>query len=319
MQERKKIPMNEPTCFVSYSWDGAKHRDWVRGLAEELVKNGVSIKLDQWDLAPGMDLPHYMEDSIIQSDFVLLICTPEYAKKANAQQGGVGWEKSVIAGELYNKSISINKKFIPLLKQGSSKESLPSFVKSKVYIDFQDDRIFPEKLEELLRHIYETPMFNRPKRGSKPNFPVKELPEMTMPKLTAKPKSTGSAVDKFEIFMMLFSFAKTKMGKTNTDAEIFTRQWLESIGAGSVLFGDDFCYKRFSIFEEVFDIAKTKMGKTTTDADTFATLWLNTFHPRCSVEEFLKFFDFAKTKMGKTNTDAEAYALEFLKKSVPAF
>ena len=86
--------MIEPKCFISYSWDSESHKDWVRFFAEQLQKNGVFVYLDQWDIALGDDLPHYMETSIRDSDFVLLVCSPSFAQKANSGKGGVGYEQN---------------------------------------------------------------------------------------------------------------------------------------------------------------------------------------------------------------------------------
>ena len=42
-----------PRVFLSYSHDSEVHRAWVRLLAERLLKGGVEVTLDQWDLRPG--------------------------------------------------------------------------------------------------------------------------------------------------------------------------------------------------------------------------------------------------------------------------
>jgi uncharacterized alpha/beta hydrolase family protein len=55
-----------------------------------------------------------MEESVEDSDFVLLICTPEYAKKANKRRGGVGYEAMIITGELADDIQTT--KFIPVLR-----------------------------------------------------------------------------------------------------------------------------------------------------------------------------------------------------------
>ncbi|MGX2954498.1 toll/interleukin-1 receptor domain-containing protein [Shewanella sp. JL219SE-S6] len=39
-----------PRCFISYSHDNENHKEWVLNLATRLVKNGVDVTLDQWDL-----------------------------------------------------------------------------------------------------------------------------------------------------------------------------------------------------------------------------------------------------------------------------
>ena len=72
-----------PTCFVSYSWDSEEHKAWVRQLATALRSAGVDVRIDQWDARFGMDVPKYMEERIRFSDYVLLVCTPEFAERAN--------------------------------------------------------------------------------------------------------------------------------------------------------------------------------------------------------------------------------------------
>jgi TIR domain len=62
-------------------------------LAEELQKNGVYVHVDQWDVKFGMDLLQYMESRIRESDFTLLICTPNFAEKANAGRGELDTKK----------------------------------------------------------------------------------------------------------------------------------------------------------------------------------------------------------------------------------
>jgi len=110
-----------------------------------------------------------METSIRDSDFVLLVCTPKYAEKANSGTGGTGYEKTIVTGELFY-HISSPTKFVPILRQGSREEALPSYLKSKVYVDFRIDQDFQESMEQLLRHLHDMPRFSRPPLGPKPSF-----------------------------------------------------------------------------------------------------------------------------------------------------
>lgn len=164
MTERKD---EHPKCFISYSWDNKEHKDWVRKLAADLQRNGVDVSLDQWDTHPGIDLTEYMETCIRESDYVLLICTPTFAKKANASRGGVGYEKNIVTGEIFEGAAS-PKKFVPLLRAGEPTDSRPSYLKSKAYVDFRNDSRFDKSLEELLRHVYASPKYIKPPLGEKP-------------------------------------------------------------------------------------------------------------------------------------------------------
>ena len=161
--------MSEPRCFISYSWESESHKDWVRFFAEKLQDNGIFVHLDQWDISLGDDLLQYMETSIRESDYVLLICTPIFAEKANAGKGGVGYEKSIVTGEIFEKSVP-NTKYVALIRAGDPRDALPSYLKSKAYIDFHNDDHFNQKIAELLRHLHKAPQFIRPPVGSKPAF-----------------------------------------------------------------------------------------------------------------------------------------------------
>lgn len=154
--------------FLSYAWESEEHRRWVRSLAEHLVSNRVPTLLDHWDLRPGMDFVRYMETSVRESAFVLLVCTPTFAKKANERTGGVGYEGSIITAEIFRGAPET--KFVPLLREGAPENALPSYLGSKIFIDFTDDRRFDSSLEELLRHIYDVPRFVRPQLGLPPRF-----------------------------------------------------------------------------------------------------------------------------------------------------
>jgi hypothetical protein len=153
--------------FISYSWDSPPHKTWVRTLAVRLQENGVNVLLDQWDTHPGLDLTNYMESSVRESTFVLLVCTPAFAERANTLKGGVGYEKSIVTGEIFSGS-SAPGKFVPLLRSGEAKESLPSYLKSRVFIDFRREADFDKGFESLLRHLYAKPAYVRPPLGEEP-------------------------------------------------------------------------------------------------------------------------------------------------------
>jgi hypothetical protein len=157
-----------PVAFVSYSWDSDNHKEWVLGLATRLQKEGgVRIILDRWHLAPGGDRTVFMEKSIGNSKFVILICTPTYAQRANDREGGVGYEATIITAELAD---NINqRKFIPVLRSGDWKSALPVWIKTKLGVDLRKDPYSEGQYRDLLRAIYNEPL-KAPKIGPKPMF-----------------------------------------------------------------------------------------------------------------------------------------------------
>jgi hypothetical protein len=162
-----------PTCFISYSWEAESHTNWIRRLAEALYRNGVRVRWDKWDIKPGTDIPQFIEESIRESSFVLLICTPTFAARANAGQGGVGYEKAIVSAEMLNANsgqASNLAKFVPILRNGDPNEAIPSYLQSRTYVDMRNDELFEMNLEVLLRHIFSAPALTRPPLGKKPEF-----------------------------------------------------------------------------------------------------------------------------------------------------
>jgi hypothetical protein len=166
--------MAAPKCFISYSWDTPQHEVWVLELAKKLRGNGVEALLDKFELKLGYDLAQFMERSVRESDFVLLVCTPKFAEKADGGHGGVGYEKQIVTGEIFNGARP--DKFVPVLRAGDAKAALPSYLKSKLFVDFRDDARFAASMEQLLRHVFGEPAFAAPPLGQRPKFEAHMAP-----------------------------------------------------------------------------------------------------------------------------------------------
>lgn len=132
-----------PRAFISYSWDDPEHKQWVKDLAGSLRADGVDVKLDHWELAPGDDLPAFMEQSVRESDFVLIVCTPKYKDRADHRKGGAGYEGSIMTAEIYQGAE--RRKFIPILRGSDWKLSAPSWLQGSIRIDLRGS---PHSIEE---------------------------------------------------------------------------------------------------------------------------------------------------------------------------
>ena len=154
-----------PRVFVSYAHESPEHKNWVKTLAADLRRHGVDALLDDWKVVIGADFTLFM-DSIRTCDRVLLICTPAYARKANEGEGGVGYERSVITAEL---AANIDtSKFKCVLRDGTRDESIPTFARSRRYIDFRKDVEYDVRLDELSRDLHNAPADPEPPLGPNP-------------------------------------------------------------------------------------------------------------------------------------------------------
>ncbi|MFC4230766.1 toll/interleukin-1 receptor domain-containing protein [Parasediminibacterium paludis] len=209
-----------PKAFISYSHDTLEHKKWALELATRLRNNGIDAILDQFELQPGADLPHFMETHLASSDKIIMICTNKYVEKANKGQGGVGYEKMIITSSLMKNIDEI--KIIPIIRQNGTTE-VPTFLKSKLYINFSKADDFEFSYDELVRTIHNSPLFVKPPIGNNPFIPiVKEKMEEDNKLLDTVLIAilNGQGIDSFEYSSSIIqtlnispSFFKIAMGK----------------------------------------------------------------------------------------------------------
>ncbi|NOX65828.1 MAG: TIR domain-containing protein [Chlorobi bacterium] len=139
--------MNNPKAFISYAWESDEIKIWVKELATELRNDGIDAKLDQWDVVPGDQMPHFMEKSVRENDYVLIICTPKYKSKSENRIGGVGYEGDIMTAEVLQNSN--HRKFIPILKSGTKDSSIPSWLQGKYYVDLSNETHYDNNYSDL--------------------------------------------------------------------------------------------------------------------------------------------------------------------------
>jgi hypothetical protein len=162
-----------PRAFISYSWDGTDHQDRVSELAERLQgESGVQIVFDKWGLQSGGDKQHFMEQAVTAQDFVIIVCTENYAERADNREGGVGYETMVISAEMADDLRS--KKFIPVLRQGTFKTSFPTYIKNKMGVDLSGNPYREDEDERLIRVLHGEAI-QGPPIGKKPDFTKKPI------------------------------------------------------------------------------------------------------------------------------------------------
>lgn len=164
--------MTAPKLFISYSWSDAEHEQWVIDLATELRESGVDVILDKWDLKEGHDAVAFMEKMVTDPEIkkVAIICDEKYAAKADGRAGGVGTETQIISKEVYENQSQ--EKFVAVVceKDENGKAYLPTYYKSRIYIDLSEADRYADNFERLLRWIFDKPLYVKPELGDKPSF-----------------------------------------------------------------------------------------------------------------------------------------------------
>jgi hypothetical protein len=145
-------------------------------LAKDLEESGVHVIIDKWDLREGADKYAFMEKMVTDPAVrkVIVICDRLYAEKADGRKGGVGTETQIISKEVYEQVdlTDQKQKFVAVIteKDEEGKPYVPTFLKSRIYIDMSDTGSYAESLEQLLRWIYDKPLHKRPERGKPPAY-----------------------------------------------------------------------------------------------------------------------------------------------------
>ncbi len=164
--------MQAPKLFISYSWSSSVHEQWVLDLASELRESGVDVILDKWALKEGYDAVAFMEKMVTNPEIkkVAIISDEIYAAKADGRAGGVGTETQIISKEVYEKQEQ--DKFVAVVAQKDEvgKPYLPTYYKSRIYIDLSEPDKYGENFEKLLRWVFDKPLYVEPDLGKKPSF-----------------------------------------------------------------------------------------------------------------------------------------------------
>jgi hypothetical protein len=191
-----------PKLFISYSWSGSEHVEWVIEFATELRAAGVDVVLDKWDLREGNEAHAFMERMVGDKAItkVVLICDSSYAEKANIRAGGVGTEAQIITPEIYAKSEQNKIVAVVRERDGNNKPFLPIYYGSRIYIDLSDESTYAENFDQLLRWVYDKPIYVKPDLGTMPAY-LAESPEKIHISATIQFRR---AVDALGIFYLCF-------------------------------------------------------------------------------------------------------------------
>jgi tetratricopeptide (TPR) repeat protein len=147
----------QPTAFISYSWDslnewGEENEQWVKLLADKLVRDNVKVFLDKWAVQPGDSIPKFMEKAITENDKVLIICTPRYKYSSDNRKGAVGYESHIISSLILQSGD--HRKFITVIKQGNEKTSVPTALIGKYHIFLDNPSVYEKNYQVLIDAVH---------------------------------------------------------------------------------------------------------------------------------------------------------------------
>ncbi|HRW22749.1 MAG TPA: toll/interleukin-1 receptor domain-containing protein, partial [Bacteroidales bacterium] len=133
------------SIFISYCHEPSIYKELVHIFVDKLIKTGLSVVIDKYDLSPGNDMDSFMNDIINKEKYekVLVFCTSEYKNRADNKIGGVGQEVMTYKNLVKDKP---NQEYvIPIIIEPNIKgiDLLPNiFPKNTYYINISNDLKF---------------------------------------------------------------------------------------------------------------------------------------------------------------------------------
>ena len=162
-------PERPPRVFISYSHDSEAHAQRVLELANRLRSDYIDAWIDQYETAPSLGWPRWMEDQVEQADFVLCVCTETYRRRFDQKETpdrgiGVTWEGALVRIGLYLDQ-GENRKFLSTLFEAGDGDHIPTPLKAFHRFHPTD----PTGYEELRRHLTGQPKTKPPPLGAPPS------------------------------------------------------------------------------------------------------------------------------------------------------
>lgn len=120
-------------AFVSYAQDHAAQVELVRRFAGLLRAHGIEVGLDLDAAAVPRDWPLWMRDQLARADFVLVIASAAYKRRAEGGEApgvglGASWEGALIREYVYADRARALARVLPVVLPGWSRADIPDWL-----------------------------------------------------------------------------------------------------------------------------------------------------------------------------------------------
>ena len=164
-------PDRHPKALLSYSHDSDEHRARVLALSDRLRDLGIDCMIDRYVLAPPLGWPKWMDEQVEWADFVLVVCTERYRKRAEGKEqpgvgNGVRFETTLLFQELYEAGTRYDK-YVPVLFEKADRAHVPRPLAAAMSYLLEADADF----ESLYRRLT-----NQPEVAKKPLGKIVAMP-----------------------------------------------------------------------------------------------------------------------------------------------
>lgn len=243
-----------PKVFISYAWGTEEYQAKVISFASDLMNDGIDVILDRWSLREGNDTYAFMEQSVTDPTItnVLLLLDPNYERKANERNGGVGTETQIISPEIYNQVTQ--EKFLPVIfERGVNGEiPKPQYLKTMLHFDLSEEDRYDSEYRRLVQRLYGNEIVKKPELGKKPSWVGEgtDISTKTRVKYEGLKRQKPEYLKKEEFISFLESI-KGKIYDFNKDGfsdELTLDEYIELYGKTKEMRDDFLCLLNYSFY-----------------------------------------------------------------------
>lgn len=163
-----------PKVFVSYSCDSKEHEQWVKDLTSNLRSHGgVNAITYLHVLTEQPSLDAIMIQGFEEADKVIIVGTAQYVQRAKVVSTGVAFESQlavIVQREKCNKLVLIKR------DNCDFKEAFGFSLRDIYVTDFSKNDEYVDKMEELVKRVWNHPLEEFTPIGDKPNFTAQDKP-----------------------------------------------------------------------------------------------------------------------------------------------
>jgi hypothetical protein len=170
-------------AFISYAHDSPAHREQVRSFWYFLLEHGVDAWSDFEVAEERQELPRTIEIAIDRGEFILVVASEEYRRRAapdrpGGQRNGRGveYEAGLIRDRLYRDRHRWFSRVLPVVLPGGSERDVPPFLLPLSATIYSVTAFTVAGAEPLLRVLTGQPGEVRPAIGRVPALPPRAAP-----------------------------------------------------------------------------------------------------------------------------------------------
>jgi SEFIR domain len=156
-----------PRVFLCYAHGHRKHMNAVLTLGKLLVKCGIDVHMDRWDLQSRRDWYRWALEEIPSADFVLVIASPLCqavgdGRVGNKENLGLQAEMTILRELLQSDRDRWTSKILPVVLPGGSINDIPLFLQPTTADHYIVRELTASGADNLLRAITGNPRYARP-------------------------------------------------------------------------------------------------------------------------------------------------------------